>query len=60
MPLYRLVEKEAGDVLFDKDFTVLDDMAAERFQADRWNQNYCMGEPRVLSQLYRTVDGSGS
>jgi hypothetical protein len=53
---FRLIEKAAGDVLFKRDFKT-SALAAEHLQAERWNENYCLGEPRVSSKLYRKQNG---
>jgi hypothetical protein len=53
---YRLLETEAGDVLHEEWFGAETAREAEKHQAERWNEHYCMGEPRVLSRLYRKGD----
>jgi hypothetical protein len=56
---FKLRETEAGDVLFEKEFKTTP-LAAEKMQAERWNENYCRGEPRVKSELFRKIDGKWS
>jgi hypothetical protein len=53
--LWRLKEVEAGEVLHDEFLDTDTELAAERYQADRWNRLYSIGEPRVSSRLYLLV-----